>query len=567
MSEQSKNKQGKDVVYIDVEEEITGIIDKIRGSDQRIVALVLPKRANALQSIVNMKLLKRTTDEAKKHVVLITSESSLLPLAGSVGLHVAKSLQSKPEVPDAPDQPDDQAETVEEDELPVDKNKSIGELNGDDEEAIELDDIDEENPAEQKGLKAVLKGKNRKLHIPNFGRFRLWIFVGTGGLILLVVCGFLAFSVLPKAQIVVKTDSEALDISQDITVKAGDNVTLDVQKGIVPAQKQETSKEISQEAAATGQKNNGEKATGSVDMAGKDCSGPSYTPPTDVLSGSGITVNGKTYVTQKKASFTPHSFDSGSGCFSYKANNIDIVAQNAGADANVSGAAFVVAGRSDVTAMGSASGGTDDIIKVISQSDIDSAKQKITNQDAEAVKQELIAALQGKDLRPVESSLTTTTPHTEESAKAGDQADKVTVTQKVTYSMLGVRNDDLQQIITNAVTGRIDPQHQSILDYGLGKATFTSLTTQPEATTIGLQTTVVAGPNLDAGEIKKQILGKKANDAKEVIQQYPGVTDVRVTYSPFWVSSIPKKSGKVTLTIEKPESSSGSKDANTPASR
>jgi hypothetical protein len=76
----------KDVIYIDVDDEITGIIDKVRSSEKKIVALVLPKRASVLQSIVNMKLLKRAATESKKNLVLITAEAGLLPLAGNVGL-------------------------------------------------------------------------------------------------------------------------------------------------------------------------------------------------------------------------------------------------------------------------------------------------------------------------------------------------------------------------------------------------------------------------------------------------------------------------------------------------
>src|SRR3954466_5799061 len=95
-------KPGKDTIYIDVDDEITGIIDKVEGAKQKIVALVLPKRAAALQSIVNMRLLKRSADNADKNVVLITSEGALLPLAGAAGLHVAKNLQSKPVIPASP---------------------------------------------------------------------------------------------------------------------------------------------------------------------------------------------------------------------------------------------------------------------------------------------------------------------------------------------------------------------------------------------------------------------------------------------------------------------------------
>src|SRR3989344_8383697 len=93
----------KDIIYIDIDDEITSIIEKVSASKHKIVALVLPKRATVLQSIVNMKLLKRRADSGGKRVVLITSEAGLLPLAGAVGLHAAKTLQSKPEIPPPPD--------------------------------------------------------------------------------------------------------------------------------------------------------------------------------------------------------------------------------------------------------------------------------------------------------------------------------------------------------------------------------------------------------------------------------------------------------------------------------
>src|SRR5487761_291507 len=97
----SPNGNAKDVVYIDVDDEITGVIDKVTSSSAKVVALVLPKRATVFQSIVNMKLLKKRADAAKKNIVLISSEPGLMPLAGTAGLYVASTLQSKPEIPDA----------------------------------------------------------------------------------------------------------------------------------------------------------------------------------------------------------------------------------------------------------------------------------------------------------------------------------------------------------------------------------------------------------------------------------------------------------------------------------
>jgi hypothetical protein len=103
MDKNALQQNGKDTVYVDVDDEITAIIDKVTGSKQKIVALVLPKRASVLQSVVNMKLLKRSADNANKNVVLITTETALMPLAGAAGLHVAKTPTTKPEIPLSPD--------------------------------------------------------------------------------------------------------------------------------------------------------------------------------------------------------------------------------------------------------------------------------------------------------------------------------------------------------------------------------------------------------------------------------------------------------------------------------
>ena len=104
----------KDTIYIDIDDEITGIIDKLKSSDSKLVALVLPKRATVFQSIVNMKLIKRAADASGKNLVLITSEAGLMPLAGAAGVFVAKTLNSKPEIPVGPDQVDDSEETIDE---------------------------------------------------------------------------------------------------------------------------------------------------------------------------------------------------------------------------------------------------------------------------------------------------------------------------------------------------------------------------------------------------------------------------------------------------------------------
>ena len=47
----------KDVIYIDVEDDITAIVGKVKASKERIIALVPPKRVGVLRSAVNMRLI------------------------------------------------------------------------------------------------------------------------------------------------------------------------------------------------------------------------------------------------------------------------------------------------------------------------------------------------------------------------------------------------------------------------------------------------------------------------------------------------------------------------------
>ena len=124
---------GKETIYVDIDDEITAIIDKVTSSKQEIVALVLPKRSAVLQSVVNMRLLKRGADDAGKKLVIVSSDSSVLPLAGLVGLHTAKNLQSKPEIPPGPNAPAvTKTETIADTEPELDKEASVGEIAGDD---------------------------------------------------------------------------------------------------------------------------------------------------------------------------------------------------------------------------------------------------------------------------------------------------------------------------------------------------------------------------------------------------------------------------------------------------
>jgi hypothetical protein len=562
-------KDAKDTLYVDVDDEITTIIDKVRSSGGKVVALVLPKRAPVLQSIVNMKLLKRTAEDAKKHLVLVTTEAGLLPLAGSVGLHVASTATSKPVIPPAPVGPGDETEDIEEPlamsgeeteayDPEADANTPVGKLaaagvagklagNAIDEEIV----LDDELPAAATAPAGKKPKPNKKLKVPNFDSFRSKLLLGAGVLVLLIVGWVFAFKVLPKATVTVSTDTTTVTTTLNLNLDTAAK-TVDTKDKIVPATAQSVQKSFTQQAAASGQQNNGERATGSVKFTAKVCTQPIGTPPSSIPTGSGVSAGGKTYITQSSMSFGFTGFSSGGSCADYTSNTGDILAQAGGTGYNVTDATFAVNGRSDVSGTGSAEGGTDNIVKIVSQADIDAAKAKITAQDTTAIRAELQAALEAKGLQAVVPTFVTGEPQATTSAKVGDAADSVSVTEVITYTMLGVKRSDLKTLVTTNVNSKIDKDRQSILDDGVAKAkiTITSAAT-PTGANITFSAKSVAGPQIDEANVKQQVAGKKTGEIKTLLKQTPGVTEVEVSYSPFWVSSVPTNVEKITVELKK----------------
>lgn len=351
--------------------------------------------------------------------------------------------------------------------------------------------------------------------------------------------------VLPKAKISIATDSTDTAMTVEFTANTT-TTTFDEAGKVVPAKIASVKKTDTQSAPATGQKNAGNKASGTVGMSAKVCN--SISTPSPVASGTGVSANGQTYITDQTVTFV---FDSISGgCINFKSSGTTIMAQNPGAAANTANTVFTVAGRSDVSASGSAAGGTDNIVKVVSQADIDAAKAKLpTNANGEAAKKELTDSLEKDDMFVIDSSFLGDGPNITTTPNVGDQADNVTITANTTYTMLGVNENDLKKLITAQADTQIDTSKQAVLNDGLDTATFT--VSGKDNPKVSVTTSVTIGPNLDTEAIKKEIAGKKKGETIQIIESRPSIEGVTVDYSPFWVFKTPINTNKITIIFEK----------------
>jgi hypothetical protein len=547
--------QAKDTIYIDIDDEITSIIEKVSASKNKIVALVLPKRATVLQSIVNMKLLKRRADNVGKRVVLITSEAGILPLAGAVGIYTAKTLQSKPVIPAPPDVAHEIEQLVEADvpeggpDADIDGSKSIGELAGIPDEKEETIDVDNDAPAAAAVTKKAKtkKNKDKKLRVPNFDSFRTRLFLGIGLLIVLIGLWYLANSVLPSAKITVSANTTTVNINQpfiaDTAVKAVDTTAA---TPAVPAVLKQFPKTDTATIPATGQKDNGTKAVGAVTLS-TSCSPNFVTVP----AGSGVSTGGLTFITQSDTTLNNLSNKGGHCVLSGDTN---VTAQQNGVNYNIpAGQPFTVAGYSGVSGSNAAAiaGGTSQIVKVVSQSDIDNAKQKLLDNNRDAAKSNLTAQFNNSDIQPILETFASGDPAVTATPAVGTTADNVTVNAVITYTMMGIKKDDLKKLIDASAKKQLDTSKQPISDYGLDKISFqVNDTKSANQATITLQVAATAGVKLNIPDLQRQIAGKKKGDIEQIIGTQPGVKSVDVHYSPFWVNKAPKKTSKITIVVQ-----------------
>ncbi len=578
--------QNKDTIYIDIDDEITGIIDKVRGSSSKVVALVLPKRAGVFQSIVNMKLLKRAADDANKNLVLITSEAGLMPLAGAAGIHVAKTISSKPEIPVAPQLEEAGGEETideagaEQAAAAAAAQEPVGKLADakDGVETVELDNSDAAGEAGDKAAPAAAKGaaaagtakaaqkaaKDKKKKIPDFNKFRLKL-LAIGGIVLLFILGMiLGIFVLPKATINIKTDASnvPVELSMNLSTSAT-SLDADSDTPTVPAKLESEQKTYSQQVPTTGQKNHGNKATGSVKLTSKVCGTIPKQGPADIPAGFGLTASSQTFITQSNTSFSSNGHPGGDGCLYFDANNsTPITAQSGGSSYNLPGGTTFTG--SGVTGTGSTSGGTDNIVQTVNQNDIAKAKSQISTSNDNNEKKRLQDKLKKDHYFAITPTFSAGTPNVTQSAQVGDVASSVTVTEVITYTMFGAHEKDLDTLVDNAVKQQVDTSKQTILDEGLGSAAFSVNASTSTSAQLTMQTVAEVGPDLDVAAIKQDALGKKPADVKSQIQSNPDVKDVDVKLSPFWVSSVPKKESKVKVKIAKPTITKGKANDSTP---
>lgn len=524
----------KDVIYIDVEDDITSIIEKVKASSEKIIALVPPKRNGVLQSAVNLKLLHKAAGGVNRHIVLITNDKALASLAAGVQIPVAKTLQSRPElaqVDDAPDTSED--DIINGAELPVGELAKTAQpmpKTEADEEIILPDSLIGEEPVKP----VPKKSKKKTPGIPNFDSFRKKLFFGIGGLILLILFLVWATIFAPHAEVNIKAKTTGIDTVLPVTLATG--TATDPAKATIKPLVQQIKKTNSADFTATGKKDVGEKASGTVTIS--NCSD---SDPITIPSGTAVSSDGLNFFTASTVVVPGLKVKNGQ-CNPGQAS-VAVSAQDVGEQYNVKKSSiFTVAGQnSTVTASNPSAfaGGSKRQITVISDADVAAAQAKINAQDQTPVRAELSAKFNQNDAIVVTDSFTAAPGAASVTPAVGTEATSGHSTIETTYTLFAIDKNDASKVLDAFLKTKFKGEKsQKVYDTGLKALKLDKYAASEGGASIQFTTKGYIGPSIDASKIKPGLVGKNFEEIRQQIQAVDGVDDVDTTFTPFWVSSV-----------------------------
>lgn len=521
----------KDVIYIDVEDDITTIIGKIKASKERIIALVPPNRVGVLQSAVNMRLLARTADQAGKRIVLISNNQSLAALAAAAKIPAARTLQSKPELAEVPTLKVDGDDVIDGETLAVgDLATSTTDRQKDSAISAAIQaSSDDKKPREAKKL------AKSKTKVPNFSVFRKKFFI-IGACALLLI-GFLVWAIgfAPRATVVITAKTTSVTIDDNVTLSLSED--MNAENNIIRATKQEQAQDLSVDFTATGKKDMGEKATGTVRFSTNniDNLGTTIAAGTEITSSSGAQ-----YSTDSSVTITLNN---------YRGVNVGVTASAAGTKFNgATGSASGAPSGISVSFVGVTSGGTTREVTVVSEEDVTAATEKLNQQKDDTLKTKLTDSFGSSNVVLKDSYSESRSDPVPSVAVGSEVSGAVKLSTKLTASMLAIEKTNLSTFLDGKIKAEIDGKEaQKIYENGADNVKFAQFATKDDVARVRITANGTVGPTIDEDQVKEQSRGKRYGEIQSSLEAIEGIEDVDTQFWPFWVRTVPNNVDRITV--------------------
>jgi hypothetical protein len=569
-------------IYLEPDEEITSVIEKIGAEGDGSIALVVPKNSSLFQSLVNLKLLAKEAKNLQKEVVIISGNKIGMRLAKQVGVPTYASLGAIANSPQQPvksivaEEPATVDTTI--DGVPVrqyNPNRPVttettpvaedveDELEPPSEqEAIEVEDkvitvttpssdesTDEKQPdaeeqpkeADDSSLPPIVTrvGAPRASEPFKFPWKAALIALG-----LLLILTTVTFFLLPKATVTVVLPAEP--VSDTLLLAVQTETAEGAVKGSVVTSEQSSSTTIT----ATGKKDVGSKATGTISItnkyrdgsgAGKDQTFAAGTKATDVSTKKVFTLNNS--VTVSRVTFNPNN-----GQPIYDTKTVKVTAVEPGESYNIPKSSFTLAGALDNTVIESTeafSGGLTKQITVLSQQDLDTAVAAAKAELETKARADLAEKAKGLLILP--DAVWQTVKEQTTDKKVDEEAQSVNLTLKIEFASLAFEKKLVDDQFKTKLSSTLTETQELVFEDGK-EPTITTKGITDDKTKLTIE---VAGSGykvekIDKATIARSVKNKSVDSAKNSIVETYKADSVEISISPsWWIARLPLLEGAI----------------------
>lgn len=407
----------------------------------------------------------------------------------------------------------DVSQTAEDEFVPVEEEKQI-----------EVEDF--EPPLTEQAIvtPAPVKKESRQLNLKRFipkSFTNLAIIFGIIGIVILLTGSYVIF---PKAD--VKIFVEPKIVEKDAQVTADPNQkTVDEDAKIIPGQVVETEIAGSAKAGASGKKQIGDPAKGTVIIINNTDQGQNFSAGTILIAQGGLK-----FKTDNTASVSATALDSDSK----STKTVSVTALDVGADGNLpTGKTFTIGNFSNsqvvAKAEGNFSGGTSKDVTVVSSED----QQKLLASLAADLRKQSVQKLQEKysGKKILEEALGEFIIKKSYSKNINDQASEFSLNLTIDYKGTAFEDKDLKQIVSKLVTTQVPEGYKLNLEDTEMQTDVSKLEKDGKLIFLARFKAKLI-PTIDTGKIKKQIKFKLPSEVGNILKSMENILGSEIKITP-----------------------------------
>jgi len=524
-------------IYLDANNDIYSTLGKLDRLDAGEIILVIPKSSVLFHSPINFKILKAETQRRHKLLAIVTVDVKGQQLAQRVGIPAYKDLELTEEIEGVAvtTPPPPPAETLKPNsELKIKYKRKLPASRS----LNPTPAIIKASASPSSSPPAHVFAKPWQLRKDWSRNFVLlgWIFGA------LVVLGLVIYLAVPRANVTLEIRSEAFAHKFKL-VLADKNDNEAAGQNVFKGRFIEVEKKMTQTFPATGIKNNGNKAYGTLTVYNYTRSSKPFGLRVQTRF---MAPDGQIFKSQSELLIASATVGSGGKLMPGRAN-VKVEADVGGSIGNLNAetkftipglgttGVDMIYGQNDAPF----AGGTDAETKMVTEDDIKIAKESISKNvfvDAEAELQKQVGKREELVIDLVQNDVINVVP----SAPAGTARDNFDLDIQVrSWTLLpekGKLADIMQNTIITVVPDNrsLTPQTLQGMRLALDNADYSTHIIDFTVSVDGL-----VAPKISAAEISESLANRSLKSVETLFNSIPDISSYKITLWPFWVKKLP----------------------------